>query len=115
MAILDFTNLDAALALVTARFGSTPSDAETLLVASAADDCANPPVTTYRPYFVIGALMAANWQQFKSVASASGASVEYGSPAAAQRALWDLQAALDRSLCNVPAGFETGRRFVPVM
>jgi hypothetical protein len=114
VAALDFSDLTVSLALVTSRFGSTPSDAETLLIASAAEDCADG-TPAYRPYFVIGALMAAHWAQFKSVTSASGASVEYASPGAARSALWSIQAALDADLCSVPAGFVAGQRFEPVM
>lgn len=115
MAALDLTDIDVAKTLVTERFGSLPSDAETLLIATAADDCGDPAVTTYRPYYVIGLLMGTYWQQYKAVRSASGASVEYASPAAARQALLDIQAALDLDLCNVPSGFTGDRRFVPVM
>jgi hypothetical protein len=114
VAALDFGVLSVAKDLIEARFGTLPSDAETLLVASAAEHCTTgDPV--YRPYYVLGVLMGANWQQFKSTTSASGASVEYASPAAAQRALWDIQATLDTTLCEVPTAFTNSRRFEVVM
>lgn len=114
MAALDFKVLADAKLVITERFDSEPEDAETLLEASAAEDCTTGD-KVYRPYYVLGVLMGANWVRFKSVASAAGSSVEYASPMQAQRAVWGIQASLDRDLCNVPAGFTAAARFEPVM
>lgn len=114
MAALDFKVLADAKTLIIERFGTEPEDAETLLEASAAEDCTTS-AKVYRPYYVLGVLMGANWVQFKSVASAAGSSVEYATPHQAQRAVWGIQAALDRDLCGIPVGFTAAARFEPVM
>lgn len=107
MAALDLTNRTAVLAYLTASLpNETQSVLETLLDASAADDCADPPVTTYRPFWVIANTLQTNQGLAESVGSASGASIKYRDPISAWRAIMRRQAALDKAYCNIPEGFE---------
>ena len=107
MAALDYTNLTAMKAFVAAQVtGSNADEAEALLLASAADDCATVPVTTYRPYWVIANLLQARLTTAESLGSASGSSITYHDPVRAYRTVMGRQAAFDRGLCNIPAGFE---------
>ena len=107
MAALDLTNRTAVLAYLTAQLpNETASVLETLLDESAADDCADTPVTTYRPFWVIANTLQTNQALAESVGSASGASITYRDPVGAFRAIMRRQQALDKALCNIPEGFE---------
>ena len=107
MAALDYTNLTAMKAFVAAQVaGSNADEAEALLAASAADDCADPAVTTYRPYWVIAHLLQGRLTTAESLGSASGASIKYHDPVRAYRTVMARQAAFDEGLCNIPEGFE---------
>jgi hypothetical protein len=101
-----YTSKDDALAVVTQWFKSTPVDAETLLEQTAGkkgDD------TVYRPYYVTATLLELRWNEFQSVASASGSSVTYGSPGAAKKAFLELQSKMDvLEGVKVPAAFVGG-------
>jgi hypothetical protein len=107
MAALDYTNLTAMKAFVAAQVsGSNADEVEALLLASAADDCADPAVTTFRPYWVIANLLQARLTTAESLGSASGASITYHDPVRAYRTVMGRQAAFDKGLCNIPPGFE---------
>lgn len=110
MAALDFTNLTAMKAFVAAQApGSNADEAEALLLASAADDCNEDPdeaITTYRPYWVIAHFLQGRLTTAESLGSASGASIKYHDPVRAYRTVMGRQAAFDKGLCNIPAGFE---------
>lgn len=109
MAATDYTSKTAMITFVSSRVvGADAAEIEALLVASAADNCAEPAVTTYRPYWVIAALLDAYPPSdglYKSVRSASGAAVEYRDVAGLRRGLKRLQRAQDASLCNIPEGY----------
>ena len=107
MAALDMTSLPAVLAYLKAQLPSEPESVlEALLEASAADDCADPPVTVYRPFWVLGNVLESNPSLAVSLGSAAGSSITYRDPMSAYRAIMKRQAALDLALCNVPEGFE---------
>jgi len=107
VAALDFTNRLAVLAYLTAQLPNEPTSVlEAFLDASAADDCADPAVTTYRPFWVVANALQTNQALIESAGSAAGASVKYRDPGVAWRAIMRRQAALDASLCNIPPGFE---------
>ena len=97
MAANDYTNLVTAKAVVTSRFGTLDDgELEALLVASACTNADGD--TVYQPYLIAGWLIRARWQQYKSLRSAAGSTVEFASPDEAFRALADMQAALSEGL-----------------
>ena len=107
MAALNMQSRAETLAYLVAQLPSEPvSVLEALLDASAADNCADPAVTVYRPFWVLGNVLESNTSLAESLGSAAGSSITYRDPLAAFRAVMKRQAALDRALCNVPAGFE---------
>lgn len=107
MAALDLTNKAAVLTYLMDQLPNEDPDAlEALLDASAGSDCSDPPVTTYRPWWVIGNAIQGNPSVFERVRGASGSEVAYRDPATAVRALMRRQAALDKALCVIPEGFE---------
>lgn len=79
---------------------------EALLDASAGESCGEPPVTTYRPFWVEATQLGGATGSFESVTSAAGSSVTYRDDARAIRALLRRQAALDAALCSIPNGFQ---------
>lgn len=106
MAALDFKDRSAVLALLTGLFPSVDEGLiEALLDASAGTDCGDPPVKTYRPFFVQANLQQQVIDGLESATGASGASVTYRDNARAIRSLMQQQAALDKSLCSIPEGF----------
>lgn len=111
---MDYTDLEDMLQLITERLGHLPSDAAALLESSAARDCSTGE-PHYRPYYVLGLLMVSAYSAYKRVRSAAGSEVEWATPYAARRSLWDLQSTLDADLCDVPAGITGGDRFRVVM
>lgn len=107
MAALDFKDRSAVLALLTDLFPAVDEGViEALLDASAGSDCSDPPVKTYRPFFVQANLQQQVMNGLQSATGASGASVTYRDNAKAIRSLMQQQAALDKSLCSIPEGFE---------
>lgn len=107
MAALDFKDRSAVLALLVGLFpGVNVGVVEALLDASAGSDCGDPPVKTYRPFFVQANLQQQVIDGLQSATGASGASVTYRDNAKAIRSLMQQQAALDKSLCSIPEGFE---------
>lgn len=109
MAANDYTDLTTSKTVVTSRFGTIDDgELEALLAASA---CTNSDgETVYQPYLVAGWLMRSRWQQYKSVKSAAGSAVEYGSPEEAYKALANLQAALSANL-TCPVAWQAGASF----
>jgi len=107
VAALDFKDRSAVLALLTDLFPAVDEGViEALLDASAGTSCDDPPVDVYRPFFVQANLQQQVMNGLQSATGASGASVTYRDNAKAIRSLMQQQAALDKSLCGVPAGFE---------
>ena len=109
MAALDFTDRAAVLEYLTAQLPNADTGViEALLDASAGTNCATPPVTTYRPYFVEARLrLTGRSGELKSARGASGAAVEYRDTAGSvYRNLMRDQALLDANLCSVPPGYE---------
>jgi len=107
VAALDFKDRSAVLALLTDLFPAVEESViEALLDASAGASCADPPITVYRPFWVQATLQAQTLNEIASATGASGASVTYRDNRAVVRSFMRQQAALDRSLCSVPAGFE---------
>lgn len=106
---IDFSSKTESLALITARFGSTPSDATVLLELSTGTDVDSQ--TVYRPYYVLGEILGLdiNFQKYKSLRSAAGSSVEYNSPYDAKVQMWAMQNRLDERFgLTVADGFEAG-------
>ena len=107
MAALDMKSKAETLAYLEAQLPSEPASVlEALLDASAADDCAEPPVTVYRPFWVLANVLESNPSLAESLGSAAGSSIKYRDPVTAYRAIMRRQAALDLALCNIPEGFE---------
>lgn len=103
---LDLTDRAAVLEYLTDQLPTEDEGAlEALLDASAGTTTSDPPVTTYRPWWVIGNVLQSNASAMESVTSAAGSSVTYRDPVTAIRALMRRQAAFDATL-TVPAGFE---------
>lgn len=106
MAALDFKDRSAVLAWLVASLPAADAGLlEALLDASAGNDCADPPVTTYRPFWVQANVLQSNPELAESLRDASGAAITYRDPASALRAIMRTQAAFDKALC-VPEGFE---------
>lgn len=109
MAALDFKDRGAVLALLVGLFPSVDAGLiEALLDASAGTDCSDPPAPVYRPFYIQANLQQQVIDGLQSATGASGASVTYRDNAKAIRSLMQQQAALDKSLCSIPAGFEAG-------
>ena len=107
MAALDMKSKSEVLTYLQSQLPSEPvSVLEALLDASAADDCAEPPVTVYRPFWVLANVLESNPSLAESLGSAAGSSIKYRDPVTAYRAIMRRQAALDLALCNIPEGFE---------
>lgn len=107
MAALDFKNRSAVLALLVTWLPQVDASLiEALLDASAGSDCEDPDVPIYRPFYVRAQLMAQATGEFESVSSAAGSSVTYRDNARGIRAMLRQQAALDKSICGIPEGFE---------
>lgn len=107
MAALDLTDRAAVLVYLIAELPSEDSEVlEALLDASKADDCADTPVTTYRPWWIVAHILQSNPSVAESLTSAAGSNVTYRDPLKAWRAIMRRQYALDQSLCNIPDGFE---------
>lgn len=100
----DLTQLDDALEVIEVYFSPVPADAALLLEQLAARDCSTG-VTVYRPYAVLAGLFGLRWNQYKSLRSASGSTVEFGNVGSAQRWAEGTQSVFDRGLCDVPGGF----------
>lgn len=107
MPALNLTDRTAVLAFLTAQLPSVnPTLIETLLDASAGESCAEPPVVTYRPWWVMANALQSQVGLFERVRSAAGSEVVYANQGTAIRALMNRQAAFDASLCMIPEGFE---------
>lgn len=107
MAALDFKDRSAVLALLTDLFpGVDEGVIEALLDASAGTSCDDPPAPVYRPFYIQANLQQQVIDGLESATGASGASVTYRDNNRAIRSLMQQQAALDKSLCGIPAGFE---------
>jgi len=115
VAALDFTDRAAVLEYLTAQLPNTDTGViEALLDASAGTNCAQSPVTVYRPFYVEARLrLTSRAGELESARAASGASVTYRDTArGVYRSLMDDQRLLDAELCSIPPGYETasGRR-----
>lgn len=109
MAALNFKDRAECLAYLTAALpGADVGVLEALLDASAGNDCGNPPVVVYRPFWVQADALGTNpTQQYESVTSAAGSRVTYRDTArSVMRGLTRRQALLDASLCGIPEGYE---------
>lgn len=106
MAALDFTDRAEVLALVTDQLpDSEESVLEALLDASAGTNCADPPVTVYRPFWVIASMYRTRLNDIKRAKGASGSEVEYAGYEAGINGFLAQQHALDQGLCDIPPGF----------
>ncbi len=110
----DLTDINDALEVIAAYFSPVPADAELLLEQTAGKDC-DTGDTVYRPYAVLAGLFGMRWNQYKSLRSASGSAVEFGSVASAQRWAEGTQQAFDKDLCNVPDGLGGSNVFKVVL
>lgn len=107
MAALDFKDRSAVLAWLVASLPAADAGLlEALLDASAANDCAEPPVPVYRPFYVQAMQLQSNPELAESLRDASGAAITYRDPTAALRAVMRQQAAFDKGICDIPPGFE---------
>lgn len=106
MAALDFTDRAAVLAFVIDQLpDSDESVLEALLDASAGESCADPPVTVYRPWWVIASQLRTQLDEIVRARGASGAEVEYADRERGIRGHLRTQHALDQALCLIPDGF----------
>lgn len=110
MAALDYQSLPTMVEVVTDAVPTTSDEeAEALLVASAGNDCGDPPQPVYRPYWVIARLLEARpTQAYVRVRSSAGSEVEYRDHKGAMRGMNTLQSALDSAICGIPTAFTTG-------
>lgn len=106
MAALDFTDREAVLSLVTDQLPDADEAVlEALLDASAGTDCSDPPVTVYRPFWVIASMYRTRLNDIKRAKGASGSEVEYAGYEAGINGFLAQQHALDQGLCDIPPGF----------
>lgn len=94
---MDWTDLATARALVLARAAFASADeVDALLELSAGTD--EDGVPTFRPYVVLAALFETQFERYKALRGASGASLEYADPDDAKNGYLRQQARLDASL-----------------
>jgi len=106
MAALNFTDRAAVLSFVADQLPDADEAVlEALLDASAGTDCASPPVTVYRPFWVIASMYRTRLNDIKRAKGASGSEVEYAGYEAGINGFLAQQHALDQGLCDIPAGF----------
>lgn len=109
MAALDFTDRSAVLSYLESQLPDADAGVlEALLDASAGESCAEPPVITYRPFWVEADFTSGERSgEIERARGASGSEVAYRDTNQSRvRALLTRQAALDKALCSVPPGFE---------
>lgn len=100
-------NKEAVMSFVERRVDGVDADeVEALVVASSAETCGEEPITVYRPWFVIAALVQSTTNGYRRVRSAAGSEVEYRDNADAVNGFIRTQSGFDKLLCNVPEGFE---------
>lgn len=106
MAALTFTDRAAVLSFVADQLPDADEAVlEALLDASAGTDCSDPPVTVYRPFWVIASMYRTRLNDIKRAKGASGSEVEYAGYQAGINGFLAQQHALDQSLCDIPPGF----------
>lgn len=106
MAALDFTDRAAVLSYLTDQLpDSEESVLEALLDASAGKTCDDPPVTTFRPFWILASQYRTRLNDIKRARGASGSEVEYAGYEAGINGFLAQQHALDQSLCDIPPGF----------
>lgn len=106
MAALDLTNRAVVLAFLIDQLpDADPSVLETLLDASAGKTCDDPPVTTFRPFWILASQYRTRLNDIKRAKGASGSEVEYAGYEAGINGFLAQQHALDQSLCDIPPGF----------
>jgi hypothetical protein len=107
---MDWTDPIAARDLVLARAPFAAADeVDALLELSAGKDPDD--VVTYRPYVVLASIFETQWERYKTLAGASGATLEYSDPDEARYGYLRQQARLDESLeLTVPPAWPASAR-----
>lgn len=103
--MIDFTDLAEARALVVARAPfANPDEVDALLELSKGEDPDGVP--TFRPYVVLASIFETQFERYRSLTGASGASLEYADPDEAKTGYLRQQARLDESLeLEIPAAW----------
>lgn len=95
--MIDWTDRDAARDLVLARAPFANADeVEELLELSSGRDPDD--VQTFRPYVVLASIFETQFERYRSLTGASGASLEYSDPDDARHGYLRQQGRLDQTL-----------------